>query len=321
VNEANATDRYAWKDITGVQYHYPNGYRNLIHTGDRFVYYRGVRRSRGARGPAEYFGQGIIGDIWRDPKSATDTPKRKWAWYCAIEDYAPFVVPVPAKIDGVFFETVSSNKWRNGGMWRNGVRKVSEENFERILIAAGASGGAFDTNSPPPPLVLPDLAAIQVKESFSDLMVPRSGQVVMPIDGEGGRQPSTRQSRKAKIIGHRAEEITVRYLHEVLTGATQIRHVAISGETPGWDIEYTDPGGHVNAVEVKGTSGAAFPNFELTQGELDAARRLGKLYWIYLVANCLGTCPALYRIQDPASLIDQGLLSSVPLSWRISRAC
>jgi hypothetical protein len=319
-NEANATDRYAWKDITGVRYHYPNGYRNLIRTGDRFVYYRGVRRARGPRGPAEYFGQGIIGDIWPDPASPPGTPKRKWAWYCAIEDYAPFVVPVPAKIDGVFFETISSNKWRNGGMWRNGVRKLSQENFERILIAAGAPAEATDTNLLLPLVLLPDLAAVQLKESLTDLMVPRSAIAVV-TDGESdrGRQFSARRSRNAKIVGHRAEEITMRYLHEILTGATHIRHVAISGETPGWDIEYTDLGGQLNAVEVKGASGTAFTNFEFTQGELEAARRLGSRYWIYLVADCLGTRPKLYRIQDPASLIDKELLSATPIAWRIWR--
>ena len=95
--------------------------------------------------------------------------------------------------------------------------------------------------------------------------------------------------------------------------------MAISGETPGWDIEYTDPTGELNAVEVKGSSGAAFPNFEFTHGELEAARRLGPRYWIYLVANCLDTCPRLYRIQDPAALLSQGLLFAAPLAWRIWR--
>jgi hypothetical protein len=50
-NDVNVSDRYNWKDIAGVQYHYPNGYRNLILTGVEFVYYRGIRRANGARGP------------------------------------------------------------------------------------------------------------------------------------------------------------------------------------------------------------------------------------------------------------------------------
>jgi hypothetical protein len=90
--DANANELYAWKDITGVQYHYPNGYRNLIRTGEPFVYYRGVRRATGIRGQAEYFGQGVIGDIRRDPTVPLSSPKAKWAWFCSIEDYFPFAV-------------------------------------------------------------------------------------------------------------------------------------------------------------------------------------------------------------------------------------
>jgi hypothetical protein len=314
-NDANATDRYSWKDITGVQYHYPNGYRNMIRPGERFVYYRGFRRADGARGQAEYFGRGVIGDIWRDSAVPPNTPKRRWAWYCGIEDYVPFVISVPAKIDGVFFETIHSTKWRNG------VRALSERDFDRILAAAGISVGTEEADSLPPPLKLPNLAGVRIEEISSDLMVPRSVQIAVPTDGEGTshRGGGRRRSRNARVVGHRAEEIALRYVHEFGVGATQIRHVAISGETPGWDIEYTDPTGELNAVEVKGTSGAAFPNFEITYGEMEAARRLGPRYWIYLVADCLGTCPKLYRIQNPAALLNQGLLSAEPLAWCLWR--
>ena len=49
-NEVIAGDDYDWEDVTGVQYHYPNGYRNLIRPGERFIYYRGVRRAGKKRG-------------------------------------------------------------------------------------------------------------------------------------------------------------------------------------------------------------------------------------------------------------------------------
>ena len=51
-NEVIVSDDYDWEDVTGVQYHYPNGYRNLIKSGERFVYYRGVRRAGKKRGNA-----------------------------------------------------------------------------------------------------------------------------------------------------------------------------------------------------------------------------------------------------------------------------
>jgi hypothetical protein len=313
-NDANATDRYAWSDITGVQYHYPNSYRNMIRPGERFVYYRGIRRAGGGRGAAEYFGQGVIGEIWRDSAVEPNAPKRKWAWYCRVEDYVPFLVSVPAKIDGIFFETINSNNWRNG------VRALSEDVFERILTAADISLGTQETNWSPP-LKLPNLSILRIEELESDLMVPHSVQVDVAKDTEGvirsGR--GMRRSRNANIIGHRAEEIAFRFLHEAKLGATKIRHVAISGETPGWDIEYTDPAGELVAIEVKGTSGAAFPNFEFTRGELEAARQMGRRYWIYLVADCLGACPKLHRIQDPAALLNRGSLCAEALVWCIWR--
>jgi hypothetical protein len=46
-NDANANDRFNWQDITGVQYHYPNQYKNIIQPGERFIYYRGIRRANG----------------------------------------------------------------------------------------------------------------------------------------------------------------------------------------------------------------------------------------------------------------------------------
>ena len=46
-----------------------------------------------------------------------------------------------------------------------------------------------------------------------------------------------------------------------------IRWRAQEGYTPGWDIEYADERGNIVAIEVKGTTGYAFPNVELTGNE------------------------------------------------------
>lgn len=84
-----------WADDTGARYQYPNQYRNLVRPGLPFVYYRGIRRSGGKRGTAEYFGTGFVGKVWLDPEQSADTPARKRHWYCAIENYVSFPVPVP----------------------------------------------------------------------------------------------------------------------------------------------------------------------------------------------------------------------------------
>src|SRR5215831_2248167 len=91
---------YDWKDIVGVQYHFPNQYKNLCIPGTPFVYYRDVRREAGQRGTPEYFGHARIGEVWRDDSVPETAPKRDWNWYCGIQDYVPFAIPVPAKING-----------------------------------------------------------------------------------------------------------------------------------------------------------------------------------------------------------------------------
>src|SRR5271165_3010680 len=65
-NDVVANPAHAWNDVEGVHYHYPSKYQSKIKTGESFVYYRGVHRKDGKRGPAEYVGSGRIGDVWPD---------------------------------------------------------------------------------------------------------------------------------------------------------------------------------------------------------------------------------------------------------------
>jgi hypothetical protein len=253
---------------------------------------------------------GIVGNIWRDDAVPLDTPKKNWAWFCRVEDYVPFVVPVPAKINETFFETIEQN------MWRNGVRKLSEEVFARITAAAGLSPTTQEELTPTLP-ELPEIPALVIREVDSGLMVPTSSGVNDGADVQAGAQ--ARRSRNAKIAGDRAEQIVLRFIGESVMGARDIRHVAADGEKPGWDIQYLDADGNLNAVEVKGSSASAFPNFELTQGEFNAARRLGRRYGVYLVADCFSRNPKVQRIQDPVALLGQRSLEAHPILWRISQ--
>jgi len=45
-NEATVGGEFDfWGDDTGVRYHFPNQYRNLVRPGTPFVYYRGVAKA------------------------------------------------------------------------------------------------------------------------------------------------------------------------------------------------------------------------------------------------------------------------------------
>jgi hypothetical protein len=293
-NDVNASERYQWDDVTGVRYHYPNGYRNLIRPGERFVYYRGVRRKDGPRAVAEYFGCGVVGNVWRDPRVSEDAPKARWSWYCSILDYVPYDPPVPAKIDGAFFETIPAR------MWRNGVPKMDEDQFSAILTRVGAT---LDTEPASTP-VLPSLPALDnlIINVADDLLLPT---LTTNANGNGERSGRPRYSRRSAAIGRRAEEIALRWVRQTYPNARELAWVSDEGETPGWDLQFND-GGELTRVEVKGTSGNGFLSFELTTNELRACKELGARYILLLVADCLGTAPLVQPIQNPAALLQQG---------------
>lgn len=301
---------YDWKDITGVQYHYPNGYKNLIRTSIPFVYYRGIRRADGTRGQAEYFGRGVVGSIWRDPEVPSEELKARWAWYCAVEEYTPFVPPVPAKIDGRHLEPVQREN-----AWRNGVRTISDAVYQDILAAAGLQGGGTSLRT------LPSIDKVSITQvPAGTLLVTRPSATAM---NEAAAEITTtaigRYSRSAKLIGDRAEEIVLRWLTATQPSATAIRWVAKEGQTPGWDIEFVDGAGAFVAVEVKGTSGPRVENFEITANELLAMHSRRSKYWLVLVADCLGTSPQVEVIADPASQLGAALVAE-PVRWRIAKA-
>ena len=309
-NEVNATDRWDWKDITGVQYHYPNGYRNLIRPGERFVYYRGMRRTDGQRADAEYFGCGVVGETWRDPDIPETERKGRWAWYCSIDDYVPFEPAVPAKIDGAFYETIPQN------LWRNGVRRLDDTVFKRIVTAAGIEP---PSGTPPSILIagMPPLEEVSIPVTSTELLLARSRAAGNRTSGQGAPR---RYSRRAAAIGNRAEQAALTWVKQQYPEAKHVRWVANDGETPGWDIEVTDRAGEVIAFEVKGTSGRAFPNFDLTDGELRACHRLGKRYWLLLVADCLGRSPRIQPIANPSAMFTSHELKLEPTQYRVSLA-
>jgi hypothetical protein len=95
-----------------------------------------------------------------------------------------------------------------------------------------------------------------------------------------------------------------------------VRWHAAEGDTPGFDISYAGDDATI-AVEVKGSTARAISTFELTEGELDAAKRLGQHYHLYLVAECGSSTPTIQIIPNPLPFFEsQGLLPR-PVLFRI----
>lgn len=294
-NEFVPNPDHAWNDIAGVQYHYPNQYKNKIRPGEPFVYYRGVLRKQGPRGQAEYFGCGRIGKITPDPATVG---KSRPSWFCTIEDYVPFIPPVPAKPDGVFYETIPQN------MWRNGVRSIDQATFDRITEAARG----FKL----PSSIAPASLASQPVEA-DDLIIPKG----KAIGGGKASSVSYRRSKRAKEIGDWAELLVFEFL-KAQGGCADIVHRAAVLETPGWDIDYRDENGVLHRIEVKGTVGGAFQAIDLTANELRAAQQHGTEYWIFLVANCLTDHPRIQRVRAPGKKLADGGWVATPAVYNVS---
>lgn len=117
-----------------------------------------------------------------------------------------------------------------------------------------------------------------------------------PSAAAGARSERTgiRRSVEAKRVGDCAELIVKEELLRSLspTAAETLVHHAAIGETPGYDLSYS-LAGELFAVEVKGTVSDSMDSFEITAGEVRAARRLGSRYHLYLVAKVDSDSPLL----------------------------
>lgn len=288
-NDVVANPAHQWDDVEGVHYHYPSKYRRKIEIGEPFVYYRGVHRAGGKRGPAEYVGAGRIGQVWPDPVRAN-------AWYCAIVDYQRFAAPVAAKVDGVNREDIPAN------LWRDGVRVLDPQVYAAILTEG--QGGTAIAIEPP------TVAEVTVT-AVDNLVLPPA--LARHQSGKSGY----RRSKRSKAIGDWAERAALKYIQDQVAGCSDCVHRADIGETPGWDIDYRDASGALQRVEVKGTVAAAFSGVELTVNELTASRTHGAAYWLCLVAGCETPTPKLQMIQDPAAMLAAGDWSATPVVFAV----
>lgn len=165
-NERTAGGRYdSWQDHTGKYYHFPNSYRTLVQPGERFLYYRGVRRKEGGRRPCpEYFGSGVINAIWRDESVSEDAPKKNWKWICSISEYAPFDKPVPWIISGDHLEPIARN------LYGVGVRRITDAVFWNILAHASTIEGTPELS----PLSNPEIRELTGEVKRSMVVISRA---------------------------------------------------------------------------------------------------------------------------------------------------
>jgi hypothetical protein len=294
-----------WKDREGEQYHFPNQYRNKIISGETFVYYRGVHRADGKRGEMEYFGVGTIGEIWLDPDTEEQGAQKR-NWYCAIDDYVPFSTLVLAKHGDDTIETA-----KHSNHWRTAVREISDEQYEEVLRQAKLTT-AFERRD-------------KVKGVIEEKVVNRSAPVLgevkkakKKVKSKSSGQAGNRYSKKSKLIGDAGEKVVLKYLETSIPGISNLKWLANEGETPGWDIEYTDQTGDLQRIEVKSSESKNITSIEMTANEWRAAEAHRADYQLALVGACLSDSPVIEFVCDPAGLAGNGELEVEPSRYEIS---
>lgn len=217
-----------YADKTGIQYQYPKQYKNRIQPGERFIYYRGRKTSEKSRAPQVYFGSGIIGDVSEDPEGTGRL-------ICSILDYSPFEKPIPFKIGkDDYLESGGSRR----GYYQQGVRKVSEEDFQRILSHSNSQ------NSNP----------LEVRETLS-----------------------TYNTYATPETARRVEEYAVKAAIAYLSGEDSTWTIReMPRNNPGFDI-LLSKGTEKRYIEVKGTQKFS-PTFFMSDGELRFSRSMSDHY-------------------------------------------
>lgn len=122
-----------WDDKTGVVYHFPKRYAKILQPGTQIIYYKGSLKDRAFRAQrlsdeAHYFGAARIGKVYADPSST------KGDLFARIDDYRPFARAVSNKLEGEYLEPIPASQESN--YWRNGVREISDETYQRIVSLA-----------------------------------------------------------------------------------------------------------------------------------------------------------------------------------------
>lgn len=120
-----------WNDNTGISYHYPQKYVNLLKEGTRIIYYKGALKDKSfanmrMSNEPHYFGCAILGEQTKCENTA------KPEYVSEVINYIQFVRPVPNKLNGNYFENIPQRT----NYWRDGARKISEEVYNKILTFA-----------------------------------------------------------------------------------------------------------------------------------------------------------------------------------------
>jgi superfamily II DNA/RNA helicase len=89
---------------------------------------------------------------------------------------------------------------------------------------------------------------------------------------------------------------------------------SVEADNVGFDLLST-LSGERRCIEVKGRAGVA--RVELTWSEFAKSQELGDDYWLYVVLDCSGPAPRLYRVQNPVKALASAWQPSLDVRYRV----
>ncbi|PFH86460.1 DUF3883 domain-containing protein [Bacillus sp. AFS088145] len=307
-------DESKWDDETGVLYHFPARYKNILTEGTSVIYYKGQMKdkkylNKRLSAKPHYFGIAKIGEVYPDSKNKNE-------YFAKIEEYIPFVQPLDFKDkNNEYIEIVTKSNY-----WRDGVRKITVDTYKKIIKLANFEIDYKNENNLEAVLSdesLPNLDDVSPVPSNS-LFTGKTNKHSKENNGSNNNRKQTKGdgfSRNAKKIGDRAEQVVLKFLKN--HNYKNIRWVANEGEKPGYDISCVDHTGLEIYIEVKGTSTSKFNDFIITNNELSTAEKLGDSFYIYFVTNCLSKTPKVQSFQNPYKKIASSKWELTPLSYKV----
>lgn len=289
-SEKTATGEFDhYQDETGKRYQFPLNYKNIIIPGEFFIYYRGLRKKDGKRRKAvEYFGFGIIDNVFKNEELSKQRGKE--VWDCTLREYEQFLEPVIAKEDGEgIYEKISNNQW-------GCVRKISKEQFLRITSKG---------------------LKRRIKNNSS--IIPEISKSKNPFSVTKTKEFSTEEynySKRAKYIGDLGEQLVFNKLKAEMV--KELKWVANENIKPGWDIQYVDSQNSLICIEVKSTTQKEFTSIHITKNELERAKERGEKYHLWLVSEVESQEPKIHIIKNfPASIPSHFLIE--PINYRLTK--
>lgn len=138
-------DESAWSDQTGIVYHYPKRYRKFLTPGTLAIYYKGKLKNKKYKSlrlssEPHYFGVARLG------ASYVDTASEKDDLFVTLENYQSFKNAVLSKVAGGYMETIPAS--RESNYWRDGVRPIGRDVYQRILNSTTLGDSLQIENTP-----------------------------------------------------------------------------------------------------------------------------------------------------------------------------